>query len=335
MLEELANLLTIDKIITQIENIFEKVGVKCDRLILVPHWFLQLFPLHALPLSNGDLLIDCFERGVSYVPSSQLLQLIQTQPRPNFNHLFAIQNPTEDLIYTNLEVETIRSFFSRSTVLAWKDAREAEVKTHPELSGAHCHHFSCHGKFHFTSSHASALKLAETSHSDSEASEDGHLTLAEIFALNLTQSRLVTLSACETGMVYPANSDEYISLPSGFLFAGSPTVVSSLWAVSDLSTSFLMIKFYENLIKGSHREAGDVAIALNQAQIWLRNLTGEGCKEFLDHLQPHIDKIFTELPPGYKYEFEDALEQFRHKVCQKPHPFASPFYWAAFTATGF
>ncbi|AOX00549.1 hypothetical protein BJP34_14830 [Moorena producens PAL-8-15-08-1] len=335
-LTELAKLLSIDNIITQIENIFEKVGVKCNRLILIPHWFLHLFPLHALPLSNGDLLIDRFERGVSYAPSSQLLQLTQTQPRPNFNHLFAIQDPTEDLAFTNLEVEIIRSFFSRSTVLARKDAREADVKTHPELSSAHCYHFSCHGRFNPISPLESALILAETKGSDSEASEDGHLTLAEIFSLNLTQSRLVTLSACETGMIDIGSfSDEYINLASGFLFAGSPTVVSSLWTVSDLSTSFLMIKFYENLIKGSHWEAGDVAIALNQAQLWLRNLTGKDCENFLDHLQPHIDKILTQLPPEHKFEFQDALEVFRQKICQKPHPFANPFYWAAFTATGF
>ncbi|NEQ63682.1 MAG: hypothetical protein F6K53_42830 [Moorea sp. SIO4A1] len=71
-LAELATILDIDNIISKIDGIFEKVGGKCDRLILVPHRFLHLFPLHALPLSKGNLLIDRFERGVSYAPSSQL-----------------------------------------------------------------------------------------------------------------------------------------------------------------------------------------------------------------------------------------------------------------------
>ena len=58
------------------------------------------------------------------------------------------------------------------------------------------------------------------------------LTLREIFAeLKLPQCSLVTLSACETGLTNStAMTDEYIGLPSGFLYAGSMNVVSSLWA---------------------------------------------------------------------------------------------------------
>ena len=88
---------------------------------------------------------------------------------------------------------------------------------------------------------------------------DKCLTLDKIFALKLEKCRLVTLSACETGLIdFNNTSDEYIGLPSGFLLAGSPSVVSSLWKVNDLSTSFLMIKFYENLFKLDNLEAGDL-----------------------------------------------------------------------------
>jgi CHAT domain-containing protein len=59
---------------------------------------------------------------------------------------------------------------------------------------------------------------------------------------------LLTLSACETGLIdFDNASDEYIGLPSGFLYAGSPSVVCTLWAVDQVSTAFLLIKFYENL----------------------------------------------------------------------------------------
>ena len=336
LLAELAEILKIDQILAEIESIFARQGRKCDRLILIPHRFLHLLPLHALPLANGDLVYDKFPQGVSYAPSCQLLQLAQKGDRPDFNHLFAIQNPTEDLVFTNLEVETVRSFFSPATVLAAQAAGEAEVKTHPELSLAHCNHFSCHGEFNLESPLESALRLAETKQSNSENTEDGLLTLAEIFALNLTQSRLVTLSACETGISDPKSiSDEYVSLPSGFLFAGSPSVVSSLWKVDELPTAFLMIKFYQNLTERPKREAGDVAIALNQAQLWLRNLTGKDAEEFLDSLQPQIERVLAELPPGYDFEFEDAVNEFRQQVPHKPNPFTNPFYWAAFTATGY
>ncbi|MEM1168918.1 MAG: CHAT domain-containing protein [Cyanobacteria bacterium P01_H01_bin.35] len=336
-LAELAKILKIDETLAEIDSIFARQRIKCNRLLLVPHRFLHLLPLHALPLANGDLVCDKFPKGVSYAPSCQLLQLTQKRQRPDFNRLFAIQNPTEDLVFTNLEVETVRSFFSPATVLAAQAAREAEVKTHPELSLAHCNHFSCHGEFNLESPLKSALRLAETKQSNSENTEDGFLTLAEIFALNLTQSRLVTLSACETGMAdFNSLSDEYISLPSGFLFAGSPSVVSSLWAVSDISTSFLMMKFYENLQQFPHQESGTVALALNQAQKWLRNLTSEDCETFLDSLEPQWDSIIAKLPKREGKRVKAAIKGARQQILQRrPCPFANPYYWAAFTATGF
>jgi CHAT domain-containing protein len=164
------------------------------------------------------------------------------------------------------------------------------------------------------------------------------LTLGEIFALTLSKCRLVTLSACETGLTDPRSiSDEYISLPSGFLYAGALAVVSSLWAVSDLSTCFLMIKFYENLKNFLKLEAGDVAIALNQAQLWLRDLTSEEFEAVFAKYQLQIDKIVAQLSKGDRFEFQDSLDQARKKIQapdRQPKPFANPYYWAAFTATG-
>lgn len=149
--------------------------------------------------------------------------------------------------------------------------------------------------------------------------DNERLTLAEIFALNLNQCRLITLSACETGIADPTSiSDEYISLPSGFLYAGSPSVVSSLWTVNDLSTAILMIKFYQNL-----RKDVSVAVALNQAQQWLRNATKIQLEEWIgEHqlrldftLRMHLRRLFYEKPDDFQ-------------------PFQSPFYWAAFCAIG-
>ncbi len=133
-----------------------------------------------------------------------------------------------------LEVETIRSFFSstHTQVLVKQEATKTALDAYQNLPLVHCGHFSCHGYFNVASSLESALLLANNE----------RLTLGEIFQLSLTQCRLVTLSACETGLTdFRSFSDEYIGLPSGFLFAGSPSVVSSLWTVSDLSTAFLMI----------------------------------------------------------------------------------------------
>ncbi len=109
---------------------------------------------------------------------------------------------------------------------------------HEKLLQANCIFFFCHGYFNPSSPLDSGLDLADES-----------LTLTDIIAhLKLENCRLVTLSACETGLTDFQNaSDEYIGLPSGFLLAGSTNVVSSFWAVSATATALLMMKFYEEL----------------------------------------------------------------------------------------
>ncbi len=321
-LQHLAEILHIDDVLARIDDIFEQKGAKCDRLILIPHRYLHLFPLHALPLADGNLLLDRFPNGVGYAPSCQLLQLTQQRERPDFSNYFAIQNPTDDLLYTNLEVETIRSSFPTAQVLVKQAATKTALKASQDLPLAHCNHFSCHGEFNLTSPLESALLLADKQ----------RLTLGEIFGLNLNQCRLVTLSACETGLSDPTSlSDEYISLPSGFLYAGSPSIVSSLWTVNDLSTAFLMLKFYENF-QSCQKQAGDVAVALNQAQKWLRNLTIEELDHLLNQHKPQLDRVLAQLRPGQRLIFQESLKQIRQR---QPLPFANPYYWAAFTATGF
>ncbi|NEO95610.1 MAG: CHAT domain-containing protein, partial [Moorea sp. SIO3G5] len=286
--------------------------------ILIPHLYLHLLPLHALPINSqqgeatSQILMDRFPAGVSYAPSCQLLQLVQTRKRPDFTHLFAVQNPTGDLSYANIEVEVIKSYFNPADVLVKKAATQATIDSKP-LNTYHCVHFSCHGYFKYENPKKPpkfALILA-----------DAHLTLDAVFALKLEQCRLVTLSACETGLIdYTKISDQYIGLPSGFLVAGSPAVVSSLWTVNDLSTALLMIKFYQNLLNQM-----SLAVALNQAQLWLRDATVQDLRDWAEQLTKQLN-----LDNNFKEEVEEELDSFDNEET----PFYSPYYWAAYCAIG-
>ena len=338
-LKELASILHIDEILSQIPK-------HCDQLILIPHRFLHLLPLHAIPVNhnaeNSRCLLDLFAGGVSYAPSCQLLQQVQQRKRPDFQSLFAIQNPTGDLNYTDLEVQVIQSYFNTANVLK-KTAATLTAINNTDLNTYHCAHFSCHGYFNLTNPGKSALILADAPIADTPKKPDSErylnvragetndldkcLTLDKIFTLKLDKCRLVTLSACETGLIDSNNtSDEYIGLPSGFLLAGSKAVVSSLWTVSDLSTAFLMMKFYENL-----QTINSVFFALNQAQQWLRNLTTEEFEALLVKYDPQIEEIFAQLPE----EKRPVARAILRRTCKrKPYPFAASFYWAGFTATG-
>jgi CHAT domain-containing protein len=76
--------------------------------------------------------------------------------------------------------------------------------------------------------------------------------LGEIFdGVYVPQSWRVVLSACETGLIdFREVADEHYGLPTGFLYAGAPTVYGSLWSVNDLSTALLLTNVYERLQAG-------------------------------------------------------------------------------------
>ena len=299
-LQKLAEILRFDDILT-------KLPQNCDELILVPHQALHLFPLHALPVRGQYCLLDCFSKGIRYVPSCQLLQLAQARQRNDFARLFAVQNPTNDLSYANVEIAAIRGYFETADVLKQAAATKVALQE-SSLKKSHCIHFSYHGYFDLDNPLESGLKLT-----------DAPLTLGEILQLDLGQCRLVTLSACETGFIdFTSLSDEYIGLPNGFLYAGSPSVVSRLWDINDLSTALLMIKFYQNLQIGL-----TVAVALNQAQLWLRDITKIELEQLINVNQ-------LPLNPTVRMDLRRRFYRFR----DDQQPFREPFHWAAFCAIG-
>lgn len=81
---------------------------------------------------------------------------------------------------------------------------------------------------------------------------DGILTAAEISRLDLSNTRLMVLSACETGLTQNTQADE-LGLKRGLKNAGVDTIVMSLWEVPDKATSLLMTSFYTALTQGTER----------------------------------------------------------------------------------
>ncbi len=329
--------------ILHIPEILSLVPPECKKVILVPHLYLHLLPLHALPLSSDEYLIDKFPNGVSYAPSCQLWRVTQNKAKTlsdlEFRHLFAIQNPTKDLEFTDIEVETIAAAFHPRHILKKSEATAQALTESPNAEyfrNAHWLHFSCHGYFNFNLPEKSALLLANSEVSplpeDAETSrylrtsDDAVidlkkcLTLEDIFQLSLPNCRLVTLSACETGLVDIRNtSDEYIGLPSGFIRAGAASIVSSLWVVDDFSTALLMIKFYENL----QTLTDNVPLALNQAQQWFRRVTQRELLEWLDGK--------TDMNAQQKQKVKQRLED---NYQPEQQPFKQAVFWAAFCAVG-
>ena len=101
------------------------------------------------------------------------------------------------------------------------------------------------------------------------AGDDGILTALEASNLNLWGTRLVTLSACDTGVGEVKNGEGVYGLRRAFFLAGTESLVMSLWPVSDYVTRELMTQYYAGLKKGLGR--GE---ALRQAQLAMLNRKG-------------------------------------------------------------
>jgi CHAT domain-containing protein len=95
-------------------------------------------------------------------------------------------------------------------------------------------------------------------------SQDGFLRLSDIYNLELNAD-LVVLSACQTALGKQILGEGLIGITRGFMYAGSPRVIASLWKVDDEATAELMKKFYEGLLKNGQRPAE----ALRAAQMWM------------------------------------------------------------------
>ena len=313
-LDELSTLLKIHELLSD-------VPTEVKTLVLVPHIYLHLLPLHALPLGDG-VLLDRFPHGVQYAPSMIVAQFADRRRRPLFRRLFGVQNPTRDLPFTELEVADLRRHFSpEDEVLKRETADMAALRGSASLGSAHCGHFACHGFFDPAQPLRSGLVLAG----------EERLTLAEVFELPLDTYRLIVLSACETGLTQPRSlADEYVGLPSGFLFAGARCVVGTLWTVNDLSAAMLMMRFYELLFSGGDpAEASEqlsMARTLGAAQRWLRDATGARLREWLRARVQRLGPSRTEE----MVLIEATLRTWR----ADERPFADPFHWAAFVSVG-
>jgi CHAT domain-containing protein len=176
-------------------------------------------------------------------------------------------------------------------------------------------HLACHGRFNPHFPLASGLVLA-----------DGTLDVLNVLQQVQLDAELVTLSGCETGQGALRRGDEMIGLVRAFMYAGTPSVLVSLWPVDDLSTCMLMKRFYLEL---TTQEGVAKAEALRRAQRYLMTLTEAEVREWL--AESDVDRLTMDHELD---RLRRALGEEGGREENQERPFAHPYYWAPFLLIG-
>ena len=218
------------------------------NLIIVSHGALHYLPMNALHDGNG-YIIDRY--SIRMMPSASAMKYMREKRAAKGGGILVFGNPDlgdpkYDLEYAQKEAAEVAKMRPQSKVFVRKEATEETLRKYCEDFSYI--HFATHGQFNPEAPLKSALLLAP------DAKYNGMLTVDKLYSLNL-DADLVTLSACETGLSKIANGDDLVGLTRGFLYAGSSSIVASLWKVDDLATSQLMTRFYIELDKTNKREA--------------------------------------------------------------------------------
>ncbi len=221
----------LQNLYTQLLAPIEEVALGERRLIIVPHQVLHYIPFHAL-FDGNRYLIDTHD--ITYGASASVLKICRERKSPNSPPYDLVLAVSDELTpHINDEVAALRELMPNAKIFFGPEAREDKLRQYGPAAGRI--HIAAHGIFRSDNPMFSSLKLG-----------DSWLNLFDIFNLQLGAD-LTTLSACETGMSAVWEGDELLGLARGFLYAGIPSLVVSLWTVNDRSTAQLMRHFYMGL----------------------------------------------------------------------------------------
>ena len=170
---------------------------------------------------------------------------------------------------TGIEARALGAVLSDAHVLIGADATEAAIK---QVRGPSILHIATHGFFLADQKREANVSLDESKPIFSEdpllraglvlaganqrrsgAGEDGILTASEVTALDLWGTKLVVLSACDTGLGEVKNGQGVYGLRRALVLAGAQSLVMSLWEVADRPTRELMVGYYKGLQQGQGR----------------------------------------------------------------------------------
>lgn len=253
-----------------------------QQLTVVPDGMLHYIPFEILlwrspskelaqtvDYKSLDFLLQRYPINYSY---SATLWNRNNQRQPNNNNgqclglAPSIQfSPQQDsLPWTQKELEAIQQIFEGCYYYGKETSKELFKE---QVEQYNIVHLATHGIVNMQNPMRSMLSFG--SDSTSEENDANALYAYEIHNLSLN-ANLVVLSACETGFGKTVQGEGVQSLARAFLFAGTPSVVTTLWEVNDFTSAALIELFYTNLSKGMSKPE-----ALRQAKLTFLSKTDE------------------------------------------------------------
>ncbi|MEG3894526.1 MULTISPECIES: tetratricopeptide repeat protein [unclassified Microcoleus] len=304
-LQQLADILKIPEICTHLTNI--------QHLILIPHRDLHLLPLHFL---FSDNLFT-----ITYLPSIQVgIDRLDRKSSPSMS-LLLVESP-DRLFFAEIEAPAIANFHLNCNTIPSSQATTDNLKEALQQA-ADIFHFTGHAYHNTKQPSQSALILKNKQ----------PLTSQEIAKFDLKSYYLVCLSACETGITGKEELiDEFVGLASSFLAAGAVYALSTLWIVDEISSALMMIRFYQILNEQRCQNKLHPALALKEAQKWLRTITYSELSNWYLELS-EITKDNSRCSQDLRDE-ANLIRRDCAKIESDKPPYADLYHWAGFTITG-
>ena len=229
-----------------------------NTLVIVPWGPMFKIPFAALKSKGGKPL--CAEKNIVMAPSAGIYRYLVKKRSSGRKNILAIGNPKTamaPLPGAEKEAREIAGLFGKSKVYTKNKATEGLInKNYATLGRPDIVHLACHGIFNEKAPQLSHLALTP------DQNNDGNLEMHELFDLDWRGVSLVTMSACSSGKGKLGAGDDLVGLTRGFMFAGAPSILCSLWDVDDEATRTLMVSFYKNYLSGMSKPE-----ALRKAQV--------------------------------------------------------------------
>ncbi len=280
-----------------------------QHLIVVPDGPLSLLPFETLVVEDEPGLKYLLDVGpaISYQPSATVYENLSLRvpqsPPAGVQPVLTIADPLyisspqansrDDLLgqltsrsrygaaggrfqalpNTHLESTWLADVFKQNgiAVARLEKASATEAAVRANAGNRRVLHLACHGVADEQFGNVfGALALSPGKDAATNPADDGFLTLAEIYELNLKGCELAILSACDTNYGPQQQGEGVWALSRGFLVAGARRVVASNWLVDDEAAASLISYFCGGVAKGEKTGAVDYAKSLHNAKRWVR-----------------------------------------------------------------